>query len=530
MLDVLIKNGTIVDGTGKPMYRGDIGIRDGVITEIGDLHNEKAEKEIDATGKFVAPGFIDVNNHSDTYWRIFLDPTLESLLHQGITTIIGGNCGTSLAPLANHEVIKSIQKYSDMKKVSFNWLSMREFLAEVEKKKMTLNFGTLVGHGTLRRGLVGDEVRDISPDEMKVMKKMLTQSMKDGALGFSTGLVYTHAKLASSREIAELAEVVKKYNGVYTTHIRGESHELIRAVEEAIRIAQITGVKLQISHLKAMGKKNWPLMEEALNLIETARTSGIDIHFDVYPYTSTGSVLYILLPDWVTEGGRNMMLSRLKDEDTRKRVIKEMKASEYDYSKITISISALDKALNHKKITEIAAAQDKSVEDAIIDVLIASDGHVVTMMEVLSDKNVDKGVINPFSIISSNGSGYNVEHKESGEVVHPRNFGSFPRVLATYVRGRSVVGWEEAIRKMSGLPAEKFNIEKRGIITKGNYGDVIVFDPKTVKDLATIENPYQYSEGIECVLVNGQIAMNHGTISDLRAGVVLRRKSSLFEF
>ena len=267
-----------------------------------------------------------------------------------------------------------------------------------------------------------------------------------------------------------------------------------------------------------------------MNLIETARTSGIDIHFDVYPYTSTGSVLYILLPDWVTEGGRNMMLSRLKDEDTRKRVIKEMKASEYDYSKITISISALDKALNHKKITEIAAAQDKSVEDAIIDVLIASDGHVVTMMEVLSDKNVDKGVINPFSIISSNGSGYNVEHKESGEVVHPRNFGSFPRVLATYVRGRSVVGWEEAIRKMSGLPAEKFNIEKRGIITKGNYGDVIVFDPKTVKDLATIENPYQYSEGIECVLVNGQIAMNYGTISDLRAGVVLRRKSSLFEF
>lgn len=530
MFDIIIKNGTILDGTGEPMYRGDVGIREGMIAEIGDLHNEHGEKEMDATGKYVSPGFIDVNDHSDTYWRIFLDPALESLLHQGVTTIIGGNCGTSLAPLVNHEVMKSIQKWTDMKKVSFNWLSMKEFLSEVEKKKLSLNFASLVGHGTLRRGLVGDEVRDISPDEMKQMKKMLTQAMKDGALGFSTGLVYTHAKLASSREIAELAEIVKKYDGVYTTHIRGESHELIRSVEEAIRIAQITGVRLQISHLKAMGKKNWPLMEEALNMIETARSSGIDVHFDVYPYTSTGSVLYILLPDWATEGGRAMMLTRLKDADTRKKVIKEMKANEYDYSKVTISISALDKALNHKRIEDIARIQGKSVEDAIIDVLIASDGHVVTMMEVLSEKNVDKGVINPFSIISSNGSGYDVEHVKTGEVVHPRNFGSFPRVLANYVRTRSVVGWEEAVRKMSGLPAEKFKIEKRGVLKKGNYADVIVFDPKMVKDLATVENPYQYSEGIECVLVNGQVAMNNGIINDLRSGEVLRRKSSLFEF
>lgn len=530
MLDILIKNGTIIDGSGQPMYRGDVGVREGKIVEIGDLHNEHAEIEIDATNKYIAPGFIDVNNHSDTYWRIFLDPALESLLYQGVTTIIGGNCGSSLAPLTNHDVIKSIQKWTDMKNVSFNWLSMEDFLGEVQQKKLSLNFATLVGHGTLRRGLVGDEVRDISPQEMKTMKKMLTQAMKEGALGFSTGLVYTHAKLASSREIAELAEVVKKYNGVYTTHIRGESHELIRAVEEAIRIAQITGVRLQISHLKAMGKKNWPLMDEALNLIETARNSGIDVHFDVYPYTSTGSVLYILLPDWVTEGGRNMMLSRLKDPDIRKKVIKDMKASDYDYSKITISISALDKSLNHKKITEIAETQGKSVEDTIVDVLIASDGRVVTMMEVLSEKNVDKGVINPFSMISSNGSGYKIEHRETGEVVHPRNFGSFPRVLAEYVRNRSVVGWEEAIRKMSGLPAEKFNLNGRGLIVKGNCADILVLDPKRVQDLATIDNPYQYSSGIDQVLVNGRLALNAGKLDSERHGEVIRRKSSLFEF
>jgi N-acyl-D-amino-acid deacylase len=530
LFDVLIKNGTIIDGTGKPMFRADVGIREGIITDIGNLHNDHAEVEVNATGKYIAPGFIDVNNHSDTYWRIFLDPALESLVYQGITTIIGGNCGTSLAPLANHEVIKSIQKWTDLKNVNLNWLSMKEFLSEIDKKNLAVNFASLVGHGTLRRGLVGDEVRDISPSEMKMMKKMLSRAMKEGALGFSTGLVYTHAKLASSREIAELAEIVKKYDGVYTTHIRGESHTLIRAVEEAIRIAQITGVRLQISHLKAMGKKNWPLMEEAINLVETARTSGVDVHFDVYPYTSTGSVLYILLPEWVTEGGRDMLLARLKDADVRKRVVKEMKANDYDYSKITISISALDKTLNRKKITEIAAAQGKTIEDAIVDVLIASGGHVVTMMEVLSEKNVDKGVINPFSMVSSNGSGYNIEHKESGEVVHPRNFGSFPRVLANYVRSRGVVGWEEAIRKMSGLPAEKFKIEKRGIIAEGNFADIIVFDPENISDLATIDNPYQYSQGVEWVLINGQPVIKNGLITQARAGHVLRRKSSLFEF
>lgn len=530
MFDIIIKNGTILDGTGKPMFRGDVGVREGKIVEIGDLHNEHSETEIDATGKYVAPGFIDVNNHSDTYWRIFANPQLESLAYQGITTIIGGNCGSSLAPLANHEVIKSIQKWSDISKVSFNWLSMKEFLDEVEKKKLALNFATLVGHETLRRGFVGDEVRDISPAEMNQMKKMLVRAMKEGAIGFSTGLVYTHAKLASSREIAELAEVVKKYNGVYTTHIREESRELIRAVEEAIRVAQITGVRLQISHLKVMGKKNWPLMEEALNLIETARTSGIDVHFDVYPYTSTGSVLYILLPNWATEGGRNMMLARLKDPDTRKQVIKEMKSNEIDYSKITISISALDKALNRKSILEIAKSQNKTLEDTIIDVLIASEGHVVTMMETLSEKNVDKAVLNPFSMISSNGSGYSVAHMESGEVVHPRNFGSFPRVLATYVRERGVVSWEEAVYKMSGRPAEKYNIEKRGKLLKGNCADIVVFDPNVIQDLATAENPYQYSRGIEWTIVNGQPVVKDGKFNEVFPGEVIRRKSSLFEF
>jgi N-acyl-D-amino-acid deacylase len=405
---------------------------------------------------------------------------------------------------------------------------MEEFLSEVEKKRLSVNYATMVGHGTLRRGLVGDEVRDISPAEMDAMKKMLTRALKEGAFGVSTGLVYTHAKLASSREIAELAEIVKKYDGVYATHIRGESHELIRAVEEAIRIAQETGVKMQISHLKVMGKKNWPLMEEALDLIETARTNGVDVNFDVYPYTATGSVLYVLLPDWVSEGGRNMMLARLRDSDVRKQVIKEMRHSDYDYSKITVSISSLDKTLNRKRIADIARAQEKSVEDVVIDILIASDGRVITMMDVLSEKNVDKAVQNPFSIIASNGSGYAIDHRGTGEVVHPRNFGSFPRVLATYVRDRGVIGWEEAIYKMSGHPAEKFGLSGRGSIKKGNCADIVVFDPKRIRDNATAENPYQYASGIEWVLVNGVPTIEKGAMNGARAGEVLRKKHSWF--
>lgn len=530
MFDVLIKNGTVIDGTGELMFRGDVGIKEDKILAVGNLHNDNAEIIIDARDQYVCPGFIDVNNHSDTYWRLFANPDLESMLYQGITTIIGGNCGSSLAPLVNSDDIKSIQKWADINKTAFNWLSVKEFLSEIEKRKLSVNFGTLVGHGTLRRGLVGDEVRDISPAEMSTMKKMLASAMREGALGFSTGLVYTHAKLASSREIAELAEVVKEHNGVYTTHIRGESHELIRSLEEAIRIAQITGVKLQISHLKVMGKKNWHLMEEAINLIETARTSGIDVSFDVYPYTATGSVLYILLPDWVSEGGKNMMLARLRDSDTRNRAIKEMRENDYDYSKITISISGLDKTLNRKRILDIARAQGKTVEDAIIDILIASEGRVITMMEVLSEKNVDKAVQNPFSIISSNGSGYNVEHKETGEIVHPRNFGSFPRVLANYVREKQVVGWEEAISKMSGKPAEKFNIKDRGILKRGNFADILVFDPNKIKDNADAENPYQYCSGISHIVVNGKVVMEEGKYNGTRAGVVIKRKSSFFEF
>jgi len=525
MFDIIIKNGTIIDGTGQSMFLGDIGIKEKKINSIGDLQNEKAEKIIDARGRYVAPGFIDINNHSDTYWRIFPDPDLESLIYQGVTTILGGNCGSSLAPLVNKNIIQSIQKWTDIRGLNLNWLKVGEFLQEVEKKKLSVNFATLVGHGTLRRGFVGDEARSLTLEEIGAMKKMLKNAMKEGSFGLSTGLVYTHGKLASENEIEELAGTVKDCGGVYVTHIRGEGKELLKSVKEAIRIAQTTKVKLQISHLKAMGKKNWRLMQKAIDLVEEAKVKGIDVSFDIYPYTETGSVLYTLLPDWVAEGGKKMMIHRLKDRETRFKVINEMQEDGFDYSKVIISISPLNRILSRKKIVDIAEAQGKSVEETIIEILIAGEGRVVTIMDVLSKENVIKGIQSPYSMIASNGSGYNLNHRNSGELVHPRNFGTFPRLLGQYVREQKILTWEEAIKKISGLPAEKFGFKKRGTIAKGNFADIAIFDPEKIDDLATVENPYQYSEGISWVLVNGKVILENGKYNGVRAGEVLRKDS-----
>lgn len=525
MYDIIIKNGNIIDGTGNPMISGDIGVKEGVIAEIGDLHNEAAHTVIDAKSRYVTPGFVDINNHSDTYLRIFRNPDLESLIYQGITTIIGGNCGSSLAPFADQSVIASVQKYADIRTVNVNWLKVSEFLHEVEKKKLSVNFGTLVGHTTLRRGIIGDEVRGLTAAEMKTMKKMLDRAMKEGALGLSTGLVYTHAKIAAKGEITELAEAIKNHGGVYTTHIRGESSELVEAVEEAVNIAQKAEVKLEISHLKAMGRKNWHLMDEAINFIETARMNDLDVNFDVYPYTVTGSVLYILLPDWVVEGGKNMMINRLKDPHLREKIMAEMRESDTDFSDIIISISPLDKKLTRRKIGDIAQAQGKTSEEVVIDLLVASEGRVVTMMNILSEKNMVKAIQNPFSIISSNGAGYNVEHAGTGELVHPRNFGAFPRVLAYYVREKNKVSWEEAIHKMSGRPAEKYGIKNRGVLKTGNFADVVVLDPEKIQDLATPENPYRYSKGINTVIVNGEVVLDNEKYNGKRAGQVIRKET-----
>jgi N-acyl-D-amino-acid deacylase len=523
MFKIIIKNGTIIDGTGRPMYKADIGIKEDRIAEIGELHNEKCETEIDAKDRLVCPGIVDVNNHSDTYWQIFSDPDLESLVYQGITTIVGGNCGSSLAPLLDPETIESIQKWVNVKRLNLNWLNVEEFFEAVEQKKLAVNFATMVGHGTIRRGILKNDMRNLTPRELSLLKEILSKSMEDGALGMSAGLVYVHARSAPTEELIELAKIIKKFGGIYVTHLRDEGKKILEAVEETIKIAQDSGVKIHIAHLKVMGEKNWSLFDEALRLIDHAFERGIEISFDVFPYTNTGTVLYTLLPDWVSFGGKKMMISRLKDPAIRPKIISEMKESGFDYSRVEIAMSSLDRTLSKKKISDIAQKQEKSIEDAVLDVLIASEGRVITSIESLSPENVEKAIAHPLSMISTNGAGYNQEHKKTGENPHARSFGTFPRVLARYVRDKKIMDWEEAIKKMTGYPAKKFGIKKRGEIKDGNFADIIVINKDSLEDLATTEDPYQYSRGVDCVLINGEIILSGGKYNGERAGRVLVR-------
>lgn len=272
-----------------------------------------------------------------------------------------------------------------------------------------------------------------------------------------------------------------------------------------------------------MGEKNWTLMDEVLKKISAAKNSGLDICFDIFPYTATGSVLYTFLPEWVSKGGRKMLLTRLKDVDTRKKVIEEMQKDSIDYAKIIVAVYSLGKTLTRRIVGDIAQSQGKSSEEAVIDLLLASSGRIITITEALNEENLEKSIQHSLSMISSNGSGYNIEHKSTGELVHPRDFGTFPRVLSHYVKRKRMISWEEAISKMTSKPAEKFGIRKRGSIKIGNYADIVVFDPDTISDMATINKPYQYSVGIEHVLINGKLTLEDGVYNGARAGAVLRK-------
>lgn len=445
-------------------------------------------------------------------------------MKQGITTIIGGNCGSSLAPLINDEAIKSIQKYADISKAQVHWSSFGEFLSFLDGLKFSPNFGSLVGHSTLRRALVGDEVRELKKDEIQLMIGGLDNALREGALGLSTGLVYSHARAAAKAEIKELAKVVKKYEGVYTTHLRQEGENLLESIREAISVAEETGVNLQISHLKACGEKSWPLMDKALDLIERARSGGLAVNYDVYPYIEAGSVLYTLLPAWVAEGGKDALIKRLKEEATRKKVIEEMNENDLDYGEIVIAYSKLGGRLQRRKIAEIAKNQERDAEEIVLDLILASDDKITTIVELMHPKNVEKAIVREYSIVSSNGAGYSKDYKKSGNLVHPRCFGAIPKYLREYVLEKEALTLEQAIEKITRVPAEKFGLGKEiGTLEEGKRADVAIFDPKLIQGRATVENPFQYAEGVREVLVGGELIVEGGKLTGKRTGAIFEK-------
>ena len=519
-LDILIKNGIVVDGVGTPAYHADIAIKNGKIERIGFLGEPSAKTTIDATGLFVAPGFIDINNASDRYWTLFSHPNSESLLHQGITTIIGGNCGSSLAPLTTGNIILSIQKWADVRKINVNWSTLKDFFEELKRKKPMLNFGTLVGHATLRRSVVGDKFSELTGKELAQVTHLLTNALAEGALGFSTGLVYSHAKAASANEITSLVSAVGPRK-MYSTHLRNEEDKLYESVLEAIDAAKKTKVGVEISHFKAVGKNNWPLFDKSLEAIEKAAKEGIDINFDIYPYTSTATIFYTMLPDWIAVGGRAKLVENLKNPDLAKKAIEEMKSREEDFSNIIVASGNIDKTFIGKTISAISKNQGTNILETVINLLLTAEGKLIVFWPSVSEENIIKAVKSGLSIIASDGSAYNLADSSGGYMPHPRSFGCFPRILSRYVREKNIIGLEEAIKKMTALPALKAGLPYRGIIRHGFFADIAIFNLDTVKDMASLENPFQYAQGINSVIINGQAALLKGEIKNLGLGQII---------
>ncbi|MDO8560819.1 MAG: D-aminoacylase [bacterium] len=521
--DIVIKNGTIIDGSGKPRFEGDIGIQGVKIKEVGKIDEKGAKRVIEAFGLFVTPGFIDITNHSDSSGSLFDDPQQAACLTQGVTTILVGNCGVSLAPLASSEAIKAVGKWQDVSKMNINWASFGEFLDELSRHQFGVNVASLVGHNTLRRGVIGSEIRPLTIEELSEIQYLIEKSIGEGAFGLSTSLSNAHEQVATSDEIIAMAKVVSRFGGVYKTHLRNESRELLSSINEAILIGREARVPVIISHMKAIGRKSWPFFLQAIKMIENARkTDGVKISFDLFPYARTGSFLYFVLPSWAREGGFEEMFKRFRDLETRKKILDYLKPETFHFDKITIA-SAENKSLNGKTLEEIANVLNQPVEEIMLDIVLASHGKATILGRTLSFKNILLGIAAPFSIIASDGNSVSEEFIKSGKLAHPRGYGAFTHFLHRFVAEKGIATWEEGIKKITSLPAEAVGIKERGLIKSGYHADIAIFDPKTIHDHATYQSPFVTSKGVSWVIVNGVVAVENGAVTSVKNGNALRK-------
>lgn len=521
--DILIKSGRVWDGGEDENYQSaDIAVKGEKIAEIGNLKDATAAVVIDASEKYVTPGFIDITNHSDTHLTIFKYPRLESLILQGVTTIIGGNCGASLAPLGNPAAINAIRKWADPSILNVNWAALKEYLEKTEELRPSINYGTFVGYGTLRRGVIGDDTKLLSQAERERMKFLLKNAMREGAFGLSLGLAYGHERISTTEEIIDIASVLAETGGIIKMHLRSEGKEIIAGVNEAVRIAREVGVAVQISHFKVIGKKAWPQMRRAMELIDRTEASKVPIAFDVSPYAATGSLLYLLIPAWARRGGFQDLFRRLNDPKERARIVAEIKDYTLHYDRILIT-SAKMTNLAGKTLAEIAAQSLLPPEETLLEVVHANEGRVSIIGRTVSQENMRLAIKHPNSVISSDGEGYLAEESSSGNIVHPRSFGAFAHFWHSFVSEHRILKPHEAILKISSGPASIVALKDRGRLKKGFFADIAVFDPALFYDKATYKNPYRYAVGMEWVIVNGKVAVKNGKYVGTRHGKVLRR-------
>ncbi|MDB4940233.1 MAG: hypothetical protein JWO40_658 [Candidatus Doudnabacteria bacterium] len=520
MYSKILKNANIIDGTGKPAYKADIAIEQDKIVQIGNLQKANAQEIIDVEGMYVAPGFVDIQNHSDVYWTIFDNPTLDSLVSQGITTAIIGNCGASLAPLLSPDALLSIRKWHNLEGVNLNWLTFKEYLEVLSARSFGVNIGSLVGYSTLRRGLVKDDIRALNEDERKILKRSLEESIDAGAFGLSSGLSYAHEAIISEDELLELAKIVKNKNALMSVHLRSEGAELTESVAEALELVNKTGVNLKISHLKVRNKSNWHLLPHALNLIEANYQKKGSIHFDLYPYDFIWQVLYTYLPKWAYEGGRDVMLKHLKDPEQRKKIKAYLMSKDINYSAIMIASTSMQLNVVGKTLGELAAGQECDSEDALLNMIERGGSEILVFEENLNISQVQTLLGHPLSMIATDGAGFPLARNQQS-LAHPRCFGSMPKFLNMAV-ANNICSLEMAVQKITSIPATKVGLHKRGTIAIDNYADLVVFNSK-INSQANYKNPYQAPEGIEYVFVNGTIVSQKGSLFGISKGRVLRK-------
>jgi N-acyl-D-amino-acid deacylase len=529
MLDLIIRNGQVIDGTGAPARKADVGVSGDKIEEIGDLAHAQAMRTVDAHGHFVTPGFIDIHTHTDE--TIFITPLVESKIQQGVTTEVGGNCGGSAAPLLGAALEDMQERVKEYETLEVNWRTMGEFLNRVEQLKISTNYVTFVGHGRLRACVMGYAMRAPTASELAEMQKLITQSLEEGAWGMSTGLIYPPSSFAGIEEIVALGHVVAEKESVYASHIRNEGNKLLPAVDEAITVGKRAGVRVQLSHHKAAGKQNWGKVHQSIAMIEQARAEGIVVNADQYPYVASATGLSTAIPGWAHEGGGAQMVARLRDPETRKRITDAMQAQQLDkqdtveaaWQNILVVGCKSDRALQGKTVQEIAAIWGKKPIETICDLLVANDGTVNIVKFMMSEEDVQTVMRMPWAFVGSDAGARAPTGPLAQVKYHPRSYGTFPRSLGRYVRELQVLKWEEAIAKMTARPAEMLGLKQRGALRQGYFADIVVFDPVSIADTATYTEPIQFPTGIDYVIVNGIITVDHGQHTGARAGQVLRK-------
>ena len=533
MYDILIRDARLIDGSGSPWLAGDLAVHNGRIVRIGKLGDVAENRTIDARRRFVAPGLIDAHTHSDL--TLLVDGRASSSLAQGITTQIIGNCGVSAAPTRNHELYYGPLDPAMTRGLECDWTTLGDYFRRLEDQGIGTNVGALVGHGNLRVAAMGYDDRPPTPAEMDHMKDLAAQAMEEGAVGLSSGLAYAPGPYADLEELVELGQVVGRYDGVYTSHIRNQTEGMADAVGEVIAVGEQAGVTAHVSHMQP-GSPMLGSTQNLLRTIDEKRRQGVDVSCDAIPYTIGSTTLKSLLPPWACEGGDPTLLQRLRDPEMREQIKQDTMThgaesggsrkrnlvKDGSWERIWLGSAENNSHLAGKSFAEIARIRGQDPHDAVLDILLEEEARPWMLAEDVAEEDFANIVRHQAGGVISDGFSLVPEGVLAEGRHHPRSYAAFPYFLRRFVRQQSLLTWEAAIHKLTGYPASRFRLKDRGLLREGFWADLVIFDPETIAEGADFDEPYNYPQGIDFVLVNGEVAVENGDLQEKLAGQVLR--------